>query len=73
MAEVFKPKVSYDVVFLGITPNVGETRDWKNEDGVPLGKGTVIYAGTNAGGICFSRNKENCAKCTEKLCKAPLR
>lgn len=72
MTKDFEPKISYDVVFLGLVPNVGKTCDWKNEKEKSLGKGTVIYAGSHAGGICFSRSEENCLICKEKLCQAPL-
>ena len=72
MTKDFEPKISYDVVFLGLVPEVGETRDWTNEKGQSLGEGTVIYAGTHAGGICHSRSKVNCINCKVQLCKTPL-
>jgi len=74
MGNEFKPDVLYDVVFLGLTPAVGETRtDWKDKKGKPLGTGTVIYAGTHIGGVCRSRSEQNCTMCKEDHCKAPLR
>jgi hypothetical protein len=74
MKNEFEPDVLYDVVFLGVTPAIGETRtDWKDEKGKPLGKCTVIYAGTHAGGICRSRSEQNCAMCKKYLCRAPLK